>query len=91
MITRRQFAGGLAATSALITAEGYALGASAKSYGNIMGSNERVNFAVIGLNSRAYAHLSALKANMKDARIATCAMWTRRSCKSSRARGHQHG
>jgi hypothetical protein len=30
---------------------------SARSYGQIMGSNERLNFAVIGLNSRAYAHL----------------------------------
>ena len=35
-----------------------------------MGSNDRVNFAVIGLNSRAYAHLSALKANKNAARIA---------------------
>jgi predicted dehydrogenase len=35
-----------------------------------MGSNERLNFAVIGLHSRAYAHLSALKANKASARIA---------------------
>jgi predicted dehydrogenase len=34
-----------------------------------MGANERVNFAVIGLNGRGGAHLSALKANIKDARI----------------------
>ena len=34
-----------------------------------MGSNDRLNFAVIGLHSRAYAHLSSLKANKKDARI----------------------
>jgi predicted dehydrogenase len=34
-----------------------------------MGANDRVNFAVIGLNSRAYAHLSSLKANEKTARI----------------------
>ena len=31
----------------------------------ILGSNERLNFAVIGLNSRAYAHLASLKANKK--------------------------
>src|SRR5438045_9410623 len=35
-----------------------------------MGSNDRLNFAVIGLNSRGYAHLSALKANKNAARIA---------------------
>jgi predicted dehydrogenase len=35
-----------------------------------MGANDRLNFAVIGLNSRAYAHLSALKANKAKARIA---------------------
>jgi len=29
----------------------------------------RVNFAVIGLNSRAYAHLASLKANKNTARI----------------------
>ena len=34
-----------------------------------MGSNERLNFAVIGLNSRAYAHLSSLHANKDAARI----------------------
>ena len=34
-----------------------------------MGANDRLNFAIIGLNSRAYAHLSALKASRPDARI----------------------
>jgi predicted dehydrogenase len=60
MITRREFASGAAAL---------ALASSAKSYSQIMGSNDRLNFAVIGLNSRAYAHLSALKANRAKARI----------------------
>ena len=41
-----------------------------KSYGQILGSNDRLNFAVIGLNSRAYAHLSSLKANKDTARVA---------------------
>jgi len=45
-------------------------GSTAKSYGQILGSNDRLNFAVIGLHSRAYAHLSALKANKDTARIA---------------------
>ena len=43
---------------------------SARSYGQIAGSNERVSFAVIGLNSRAYAHLSSLEANAATARLA---------------------
>ena len=50
-------------------AAGLAIGSAAKSYGRILGSNDRLNFAVIGLNSRAYAHLSALKANKDAARI----------------------
>jgi predicted dehydrogenase len=64
MVTRREFLDTLA-----VGAAGLAIGSTAKSYGQIMGSNDRLNFAVIGLNSRAYAHLSALKANKKDARI----------------------
>ena len=46
-----------------------AIASTAKSYGQIMGSNDRINFAVIGVHSRAYAHLSALKANKSAARI----------------------
>lgn len=50
-------------------AAGLAIGSAAKSYGRILGSNDRLNFAVIGLNGRAYAHLSSLKANKDAARI----------------------
>src|ERR1700755_53708 len=64
MVTRRQFLDQMA-----VSAAGLAIGATAKSYGQILGSNERLNFAVIGLNSRAYAHLSSLKANRQKARI----------------------
>ncbi len=64
MITRREFLDALA-----VGAAGLAVGTSAKSYGQIMGSNDRLNFAVIGLNSRGYAHLSSLKANKPAARI----------------------
>jgi hypothetical protein len=53
MITRRQFMDTLAIGTA-----GLAITSSAKSYASILGSNDRLNFAVIGLNSRAYAHLS---------------------------------
>ena len=48
---------------------GLAIGTTAKSYGQILGSNDRLNFAVIGLNGRGYAHLSSLKANRNSARI----------------------
>lgn len=64
MITRREFIDALAVGTA-----GLAVSTSAKSYAQILGSNDRLNFAVIGLNSRAYAHLSALKANKANARI----------------------
>jgi predicted dehydrogenase len=64
MVTRREFLDSLAVGAASL-----AIGSTAKSYGQIMGSNERLNFAVIGLNSRAYAHLSSLRANKSNARI----------------------
>src|ERR1700758_537192 len=65
LITRRTFL-----NDAALGTAGLAIAASAKSYGQIVGSNDRLNFAVIGLHSRAYAHLSALKANKNTARIA---------------------
>ena len=64
MVTRREFLDTLA-----IGAAGLAVRSTAKSYAQIMGSNDRLNFAVIGLNSRAYAHLSGLAANKSAARI----------------------
>ncbi len=68
MLSRRTFVG-----QAAVTAAGLAIASTApmtaKSYAQIAGANDRVHFAVIGLNSRAYAHLSSLQANKKDARI----------------------
>jgi predicted dehydrogenase len=64
MVTRREFLDALA-----IGAAGLAAGTTAKSYARILGSNERLNFAVFGLNGRGYAHLSSLKANRSAARI----------------------
>ena len=64
MVTRREFLDTLA-----VGAAGLAIGSTAKSYGRILGSNDRLNFAVIGLHSRAYAHLSALRANKAAACI----------------------
>src|SRR3989454_8362602 len=64
MVTRREFLAALA-----VGATGLAIGMKAKSYGRILGANDRLNFAVIGLNGRGYAHLSSLKANRSAARI----------------------
>src|SRR5580700_3384269 len=63
-VTRREFLDTLA-----VGAAGLAVGATAKGYDQILGSNDRLNFAVIGLNGRGYAHLSSLKANKSAARI----------------------
>lgn len=64
MITRRDFLDVLATGAA-----GVAIGTTAKSYGQILGSNDRLNFAIIGLNGRGYAHLSSLKVNRSAARV----------------------
>jgi predicted dehydrogenase len=64
MISRRHFIDGFA-----VGAAGMAIGTTAKSYAQILGANERINFAVIGTNSRAYAHLSGLKANSDSSRV----------------------
>jgi predicted dehydrogenase len=64
MVTRREFLDALA-----VGAAGLAVSTTAKSYAQIIGANDRLNFAVIGLNGRAYAHLSSLKANRNAARI----------------------
>jgi predicted dehydrogenase len=64
MITRREFLDGLA-----VGVAGAAIGSTARSYAQILGANDRVNLAINGLNGRGYAHLSALKANEKTARL----------------------
>src|SRR5690349_19363844 len=64
MVTRREFIDALA-----VSAAGLAVGTTAKSYSRIVGANDRLNFAVVGLNGRGYAHLSSLRANKEAARI----------------------
>lgn len=39
---------------------GLAIGMSAKSYGNIIGANDRIRFGVIGLHGRGQAHMDAI-------------------------------
>ena len=65
MLSRRTFLNGLAAGAA-----GSALASTAKSYAQILGANDRLNFAINGLNGRGYAHLSSLQANRDTARVA---------------------
>lgn len=64
MVSRREFLDTLA-----FGAAGLAISSTAKSYGQIMGSNDRLNFAIMGLRWRGYAHLAALKANKDTARV----------------------
>jgi predicted dehydrogenase len=64
MTTRREFLETVAKVTAGITA-----GMSARSYARVLGSNDRLNFAVIGLNGRGYAHLSSIRANRAAARL----------------------
>jgi predicted dehydrogenase len=64
MVTRRQFLDALA-----MSAAGLAVRTTAKSYSRILGANDRLNIAVIGLNGRGYAHLASLKTNRSAARI----------------------
>ena len=77
-VSRREFLDTFA-----VGAAGLAVGTTAKSYGRILGSNDRLNFAVIGLNGRGYAHLSSLKANKSAAAFHMSAMWTATFSKSS--------
>lgn len=58
MRTRRDFL-----KDAAVGTAGLAIGMTAKSYARILGANERMNFAVIGLHGRAYAHLESIRSN----------------------------
>ncbi len=64
MVSRREFLDTLA-----VGAAGLAMSSSAKSYSQIMGANDRLNFAIMGLRWRGYAHLSALMGNKDTARV----------------------
>lgn len=57
MTTRREFIKGFALGSAGLAAAGW----DARSYARILGANERVHFAIIGLHGRGYAHLDSLR------------------------------
>ncbi len=58
MKSRREFLKNVALGTA-----GLAVGLNARSYARIMGANDRVNFAVIGLHGRGYAHMECIRGN----------------------------
>jgi predicted dehydrogenase len=63
MKSRREFLKNIAVGSA-----GLAIGLNAKSYARIIGANNRVNFAILGLHGRGYAHLECIGQN-KDTMV----------------------
>lgn len=69
MTSRRIFIKNVAASSAALAIGGIASGMSAKSYRNIIGANERINVAMIGVNSRGKS-MSATFASQKNASVA---------------------
>jgi predicted dehydrogenase len=58
--TRREFIAKASAASTIAAIGG--LGMSKKSYGRIIGANDRVNFAVVGIRSRGRAHMDSISA-----------------------------
>ena len=67
MTSRREFLKDITVGTAAM-----AVGLSAKSYARILGANDRVTFAVIGLHGRAYAHLEAIRASADAAISHVC-------------------
>lgn len=65
-VTRREFM-----IKSALTATGVSLGAtafSANSYNNIIGANERINFAVVGVRSRGMVHIQSIS-SIKNATV----------------------
>ncbi len=78
--SRREFVKTLTAGAAGLTIGG--LGFSAKSYGNIIGANDRVNVAIVGYSDRTRGSLvNALQSQAKEMNFAITAVsdiWSRR-------------
>src|SRR5450432_567072 len=68
MEKRRDFIRKIAVTSAGLSVGANAFGFSAKSYRNIIGANERINVAIIGLNGRG-GSMAKTFAGQKDLEI----------------------
>jgi predicted dehydrogenase len=69
MNSRRKFIKNVAASSAALAIGGIASGMSAKSYRQVIGANERINVAIIGVNSRGKS-MSGTFASQKNASVA---------------------
>jgi len=69
MTSRRKFIKNVAASSAALSFGGVAFGMSAKGYRNIIGANDRINVAMIGVNSRGKS-MSGTFASQKNANVA---------------------
>lgn len=69
MTSRRKFIKNVAASSAALTIGGVAFGMSAKSYRGIVGANDRINIAMIGVNSRGKS-MSGTFAAQKNTNVA---------------------
>lgn len=63
-ITRRTLLNGLA-----LGVAGTAIASTAKSYAQILGANDRLNFAVIGINGRGRGHITTLKQLASTTRV----------------------
>lgn len=70
MNSRRKFIKNVAASSAALSIGGMAFGMSAKSYRQVIGANERINVAIIGVNSRGKS-MSGTFASQKNASVAS--------------------
>jgi predicted dehydrogenase len=73
-VSRRWFIGKSASAMA-----GISLGISAKSYGNIVGSNDRINIAFLGCGARSQGHMRMVKNSYRDKNlgvVAVCDIWS---------------
>ena len=69
MSSRRKFIKNVAASSAVLAIGGLATGMSAKSYRNVIGANDRINVAIIGVNSRGKS-MAGTFAGQKNTNVA---------------------
>ncbi|GAB3934353.1 Gfo/Idh/MocA family protein [Mucilaginibacter myungsuensis] len=85
MEKRREFLKKLAVASAGVAASNSLMGMSAKSYRNIIGANERINVALIGLNGRGTS-MAGTFVKQADCKVATlCDVDTRVYAKALKA------
>ena len=72
-ISRRQFI-----NSSAVGVAGLSAGLSAKSYGQILGANDRINIAFLGTGARGRGHRNMVKSSYEDKNlnvVAVCDLW----------------